>query len=110
LYAAILSELDLTLEDVREEIIKMGFQVVGSELETIDTIPPNVILWILYGFNRLETNPVIPCKYVRITSETHNMEETYFRVVKSPWWFVVFYSVSMLLHVWIVMIKRYFKL
>jgi hypothetical protein len=95
MYAAIMSELDVSLSDVRDEITKMGFQVVGSELEEHDDIPRNVILWIMFGFNRLERNPTLPTKYIRVASITHPDNKTYFRVLSSPWWIATYYHIKM---------------
>jgi hypothetical protein len=93
MYAAIMSERDLPLSDVGDEITKMGFEVVGSELEDLEEIPPNVVLWIMLGFNRIERNPTLPCKYVRVFSPTHPLGKSYYRVVGSPWWVAAYYQI-----------------
>jgi hypothetical protein len=94
-YAAIMSERDVALADVRREINKMGFQVVGSELEDQDDIPRNVILWIMFGVDRIERNPSLPTRYVRIASITHSGRKTFFRIIDSPWWSTIYYTVLM---------------
>jgi hypothetical protein len=95
MYAAIMTERDISLADVKDEIMKMGFQVVGSELEDLDNIPRNVMIWIMFGFNRLERNPVLPTKYVRVASITHPGNKTYFKVIESPWWITTYYHALM---------------
>jgi hypothetical protein len=91
MYAAIMSERDVALTDVKDEIIKMGFQVVGSELEDLEEPPRNVLLWIMFGVNRLSFHPNLPCKYVRVASLAHSGRRGFFRVIGCPWWSAVFY-------------------
>jgi hypothetical protein len=100
MYAAIMTERDISLADVKDEIVKMGFQVVGAELEDLDDIPRNVILWIMFGFNKLERNPVLPTKYLRVATTIHPSNKTYFRVINSPWWVTAYYQTKMLLQLW----------
>jgi hypothetical protein len=95
MYAAVMSERDVSLRDVKDEIMKLGFQVVGSELEDLDDIPRGVMLWILFGFDRIERNPTLPTKYVRVASITHQANKTYFRVLDSPWWISAYYQIKM---------------
>ena len=99
MYAAIMSELDVSLADVRDEINRMGFQVVGSELEDCDDIPGNVMLWMMFGFDRLERNPSLPTKYVRVASITHSGRQTFFRIINSPWWSTLYYPAVMWIYV-----------
>jgi hypothetical protein len=95
MYAAIMSDRDVSLSDVKDEITKMGFHVVGSELEDQEDIPRNVAVWMMFSVNRLARNPSFPTKYVRIASLAHSGRKTYFRVIGSPWWITAYYHVLM---------------
>jgi hypothetical protein len=110
MYAAIMSDHDVSLSDVKDEITKMGFQVYGSELEDQDDIPRNVMIWLMFRVNRIERNPSLPTKYVQIASITHSGRKTYFRIIDSPWWSTIYYTVLMWVSVkWEKAKMRYFS-
>jgi hypothetical protein len=95
MFVAIMSDHEVSLSDVKDEITKLGFQVVGSELEDFDDIPRHVMIWIMFRVNRIQINPSLPTWYVRVASTTQPLNKTYFRVIGSPWWVAAYYHISM---------------
>jgi hypothetical protein len=91
MYAAILSEDSVLLEDVRTEAKKKGYLVVGSKLEVLEEIPHDVVLWMLFGFKQLGYS-TFPIKgYVRIASTEHPVGTTHFHIAQSPWHARIYY-------------------
>jgi hypothetical protein len=84
MYAAILSENDVLFEDIRILAKKKGFQVVGSELVSFDEVPRNVVLWLLFGYNKLGYPDMSVQGYVRIASISHRTGNSYVVLANSP--------------------------
>lgn len=110
MYAAILTEQpNISFETIKEEIEKLGYQVLSQQIEDVDDIPRNVYLWLQVAWTRLTWSPQFPILgYVRITQQNHN-GKTQFATVLSPWWARLYYSVLMWGMFWWVKIQRSFS-
>ena len=94
MYAAILSEHDVSFSDIKSEITKLGWHVAGKVLEQHDDLPSGVMVWILYGWKSL-AYPNFPCKgFVRIASEDPP-SKTSFVVINSDWLITAYYQFLM---------------
>lgn len=97
-YAAILAPKDkeITLKEIIEELRKRNWIVVSKEIEDFEEIPSIVLVWMLFKWKTLGY-PKFNCKgYVRIVAGEHkNDMRTYFHVVQSPWYSVLYYNILM---------------
>jgi hypothetical protein len=95
-YAAILAPKDkeITLKEITEELSKYNWNVVSKEIEDFEDIPSYVLVWMLFDWKTLGY-PDFPCQgYVRIVAgEGKNDMRTYFHVVQSPWYAVIYYNI-----------------
>jgi hypothetical protein len=94
MYAAILSEHDVSFADIKSEITKLGWHVAGKVFEQHDDCPSDVMVWVLYGWKSLGY-PNFPCKgFVRIASDDPP-SETSFVVINSGWLVTAYYQILM---------------
>ena len=92
LYAAILSKHRVSFEEVKTKIDKMGFKVVGRDLEELEDIPQHIVLWMLFGIRGLY--PDMPIQgYVRVASTEHVYGRSYVRTFGVPWYMKIYYKI-----------------
>lgn len=108
-YAAILAPKndEIPLKEISEELKKYNWIVVSKEIEEFEEIPSPVLVWMLFKWKTLGY-PKFNCKgYVRIVAgEGRDDMRTYFHVVQSPWYAVIYYNILMWGELKLAIIKR----
>ncbi len=95
MYAAILSDHEIPFSEIRREITRRGWTVVGKQFEQFDDIPAHVMIWIMCEWKTFAANPKFPwVGYVRIATEQPS-SKTSFLVVNCSWLVWIYYHALM---------------
>lgn len=105
MYAAILSEHRVSFEEAKDKIIEMGFKVVGRDLEQMEAVPRNVVLWMLFGFTGLY--PSMPVRgFVKVASIEHRLGKSYVKAYNTPWYMKIYYKLLFGAMFWAALFKK----